>query len=176
VWNEDWTASLDDQGRHVIKAQGARAGVELALTEGKAPAINGIDGISQKGAQAGNASHYYSLTRMPTRGSLSIDGERFEIAGELDGPRVRHELPGAGPARMGLAVDSAFGGGADDHQLRRGDGIVTRVRRHAGGQRWAHPPGRERLITPGATFSSANGAVYPIEWAIVFRRRSWTCA
>ncbi|MCE7871465.1 carotenoid 1,2-hydratase, partial [bacterium CPR1] len=82
VWNEDWTASLDDQGRHVIKAAGERAGVDLVLSEGKAPAINGIDGISQKGAQAGNASHYYSLTRMPTRGVITIDGESFEVSGE----------------------------------------------------------------------------------------------
>ena len=52
------------------------------LDEGKAPAINGIDGISQKGAQAGNASHYYSLTRMPTRGAITIDGERFEVTGD----------------------------------------------------------------------------------------------
>ena len=51
------------------------------LEEGKPPAINGVNGISQKGARAGGASHYYSLTRMPTRGSLTIDGERFEVEG-----------------------------------------------------------------------------------------------
>ena len=47
-----------------------KAGIDLVLDEGKPPAINGINGISQKGAQPGNASHYYSLTRMPTKGTI----------------------------------------------------------------------------------------------------------
>ena len=44
------------------------------LGEGKAPVVNGLDGISQKGAREGNASHYYSLTRMPTRGTILFNG------------------------------------------------------------------------------------------------------
>jgi predicted secreted hydrolase len=82
VWNDDWTAQLDSEGRHVVRAVNSNSGVELVLTEGKAPAINGINGISQKGAEAGNASHYYSLTRMPTRGTIILDGERYEVSGE----------------------------------------------------------------------------------------------
>ncbi|MEZ5283897.1 MAG: carotenoid 1,2-hydratase [Vicinamibacterales bacterium] len=66
VWNEDWSVRLDDRGRHVLHAAGEQAGVDLVLDEGQPPVINGVNGISQKGAQAGNASHYYSLTRMPT--------------------------------------------------------------------------------------------------------------
>jgi hypothetical protein len=34
-----------------------------------------------EGREAGNASHYYSLTRMPTRGTIVIDGERIEVTG-----------------------------------------------------------------------------------------------
>ena len=81
VWNEDWTAGLDARGRHVIEARGARVGLALTLDEGKPPAINGVGGISQKGSQAGNASHYYSLTRMPTRGTLAIDGVTVPVTG-----------------------------------------------------------------------------------------------
>jgi predicted secreted hydrolase len=46
----------------------------LPFDEGKPPAINGVGGISHKGAKAGNASHHCSLPRVPTRGTLSIDG------------------------------------------------------------------------------------------------------
>ncbi len=35
-----------------------------------------------EGRAAGNASHYYSLTRMPTKGTLVVDGERFAVTGE----------------------------------------------------------------------------------------------
>ena len=66
----------------MLRAHGKQAGIELTLEEGKPPAINGIDGINQKGAREGNASHYYSLTRMPTRGTIVVDGERFEVTGE----------------------------------------------------------------------------------------------
>ncbi len=79
VWNDDWTAGIREQGsgigdqgsgirQHVLHANSPQAGIDLVLDEGKAPVINGINGISQKGAQPGNASHYYSLTRMPTTG------------------------------------------------------------------------------------------------------------
>ena len=89
VWNDDWTrVGLDrGQGRHVTARERApQAGIDLVLDEGKPPAINGINGISQKGAQPGNASHYYSLTRMPTHGHDR--GRRREVRGhrrELDG-------------------------------------------------------------------------------------------
>ena len=65
----------------MIRAVQDGVGVDLILGEGKPPAVNGVNGISQKGAQPGNASHYYSLTRMPTRGTLVIEGERFDVTG-----------------------------------------------------------------------------------------------
>ena len=34
--------------------------------------LQGDRGLSQKGAEPGNASYYYSLTRMPTRGTIRV--------------------------------------------------------------------------------------------------------
>src|SRR5262245_44734339 len=87
TWNDDWHAGLRDQGpgtraQHELHAIDAKAGIDLILDEGKPPAINGINGINQKGARQGNASHYYSLTRMPTKGTIIVDGERFEVTGD----------------------------------------------------------------------------------------------
>src|SRR5262249_8722117 len=108
VWNDDWTAGMETGSRepaagsrqpgvgnrepgpggrepaagtrpHRLHAIGDQAGIDLTLDEGKPPAINGINGISQKGAQVGNASHYYSLTRMPTSGTITVDGETFTV-------------------------------------------------------------------------------------------------
>ena len=42
VWNEDWTAGLDAEGRHVLRAWGAD-GVDLVLDPGKPPAIKLAD-------------------------------------------------------------------------------------------------------------------------------------
>ena len=87
VWNDDWTAGIRDQGsgirEHVLHAQESHRPPSISSSmKAKPPAINGINGINQKGAREGNASHYYSLTRMPTKGTITIDGERFEVTGE----------------------------------------------------------------------------------------------
>ncbi|MGE3490867.1 MAG: lipocalin-like domain-containing protein [Vicinamibacterales bacterium] len=172
VWNDDWVAMLDDNNRHALKASGPQAAIDLTLDEGKPPAINGIDGISQKGAQAGNASHYYSLTRMPTRGSITVDGERFEVAGDS---WMDHEFGTSflEPGQRGwdwLSIQLSDGRDLMLYQLRRDDG--SRDPRSSGtlveaDGRTRHLADHQFTLTPGrATFTSKNGAVYPIEWSI----------
>lgn len=173
VWNEDWTATIDDRGRHVIRAANRDAGVELVLDEGKPPAINGVDGISQKGAQAGNASHYYSLTRMPTRGTIVLEGERFEVAGES---WMDHEFGTSflEPEQQGwdwFALQLADGRDLMLYQLRRSDG--SRDPRSSG--TIVDQQGRTRHLTAsdftlaaseGHTFRARSGAIYPIRWNV----------
>jgi predicted secreted hydrolase len=185
VWNDDWTAMLagiGDQGsgiggqgpgsRHLIKAASAQAGIDLALDEGKAPVIHGLGGISQKGAQAGNASHYYSLTRMPTRGSITVDGERFEVTGDS---WMDHEFGTSflEPGQRGwdwLSIQLADGRELMLYQLRRDDG--SRDPRSSGtlvdaDGKTKHLDVAAFSLAPGpATFKSKNGAVYPTEWSI----------
>ena len=43
--------------------------------------LNGDRGLSQKGRQPGNASYYYSYTRMPTRGTVTVGYKTFEVQG-----------------------------------------------------------------------------------------------
>ncbi len=81
VWNEDWEVKNDAQGRTLMKAAQDGIGLEFELDPGKPPVIHGARGISRKGSQPGNASHYYSQTRMPTRGAITIDGQRYEVTG-----------------------------------------------------------------------------------------------
>jgi predicted secreted hydrolase len=172
VWNEDWRAGLDTGGRHAIRARGRNVGVDLVLEEGKPPAINGIGGISQKGAQAGNASHYYSLTRMPTRGTLLVDGERFDIQGEswMDHEFGTSFLEAEQQGWDWLALQLADGGELMLYQLRRGDG--SRDPRSSG--TLVDPEGRTThlavadftMTKTGSTFRSRSGAAYPVSWSI----------
>ena len=171
VWNDDWTATLDG-ARHVLKASSPQASIDLTLNEGKGPAIHGIGGISQKGAQAGNASHYYSLTRMPTRGSITVDGERFDVTGDS---WMDHEFGTSflEPGQRGwdwLSIQLADGRELMLYQLRRDDG--SRDPRSSGtlvgtDGKTKHLDVNAFTLTPGrATFKSKNGAVYPTEWSI----------
>ena len=80
VWNEDWSARLDGRD-HVLSASDGDYKIDLRLTPAKPEVIHGDNGISQKGASAGNASHYYSLTRLETAGRIIVGGEAFEVNG-----------------------------------------------------------------------------------------------
>jgi len=171
VWNDDWTAALDASGHHVIRAAGRRGGIDLVLDEGKAPAVNGLDGISQKGAQIGNASHYYSLTRMPTRGVIAIDGERFEAAGES---WMDHEFGTSflEPEQRGwdwLSIQLADGRELMLYQLRRADG--SRDPRSSGtlvdsSGRTRHLSEADFTMAAGRTFRAPSGATYPVRWTV----------
>jgi len=81
VWNEDWSAELSDAGHHILRAQRDDIAIELDLESLKPPVLHGINGYSQKGTQPGNASSYYSLTRMNTRGRLTAGGETLDVEG-----------------------------------------------------------------------------------------------
>ncbi len=171
VWNEDWTAGLDG-AHHKLVAQSDTAGIDLVLDEGKPIVIHGINGISQKGAQPGNASHYYSLTRMPTRGTIIVDGERFTVSGES---WMDHETGTSflEPEQRGwdwLSIQLSNNRELMLYQLRRADG--SRDPRSSGtvidpSGKATHLTDQEFTLTPGrARFTSKNGAVYPTEWTV----------
>lgn len=172
VWNDDWRASLDERGRHVIQASTPGAGVNLVLAEGKPAAINGVNGISQKGAQAGNASHYYSLTRMPTRGTIAIDGETFDVTGFS---WMDHEFGTSflEPEQQGwdwLSIQLRDGRDLMLYQLRRSDG--SRDPRSSGtlverdGRTRHLAAGDFTLRASGPAFRAPSGATYPIGWSV----------
>lgn len=82
VWIENWSATADGkQRKHFLKARGKDYSIDLELDEGKLPAIHGAHGVSQKAACVGCASHYYSLTRMPTKGKLVAGGKSYDVSG-----------------------------------------------------------------------------------------------
>lgn len=83
VWVEDW--SVEGKGSamqdHLLKARDKDFGIELTLTQEKRPVVHGKNGISQKGAGAGHASHYYSISRLETKGKIFLRGNEFPVQG-----------------------------------------------------------------------------------------------
>ena len=172
VWNDDWSAGFDQAGRHVLRAASGTASVQLTLDLGKPPVVNGIDGISQKGARPGNASHYYSMTRMPTKGTIAVDGEQFEVTGES---WMDHEFGTSflEPEQQGwdwLSLQLDDNRELMLYQLRRADG--SRDPRSSGtlvdaGGNARHLSSADFTLTPtGATFTAPSGATYPVGWTI----------
>ncbi len=56
--------------------------LDLILTPGyPQPILHGDQGLSHKGAEAGQASYYYSLPRLLTRGSITLNGNLYKVSG-----------------------------------------------------------------------------------------------
>ena len=80
VWIEDW--SVAEEGEAQVLSAGDRSlGLHLQAFPTNPPLIHGSDGISRKGAGTGQASHYYSLTRMATRGKIILNGRTVKVQG-----------------------------------------------------------------------------------------------
>ena len=80
VWNEDWRLTSKDNTHH-LQAQENGTGLNLKLTPVKKRVLHGIEGISKKGSGSGNASHYFSFTRMETTGQIFLKGEAVPVRG-----------------------------------------------------------------------------------------------
>lgn len=172
VWNEDWEATLSGDAKHRLRARDGRLALELTLDEGKPVVLQGELGYSRKGPTPGNASHYYSLTRMPTRGTLEIDGERLEVEGAS---WMDHE--------WGTSFLEAGQRGWDWFSLQLDDGrdlMLFCIRNEGGG---ADPYAGGSIVdaaggttplragdfelTPGQTWRSRDsGAEYPVRWQV----------
>jgi predicted secreted hydrolase len=64
-----------------MRARSENIGVDLVQVAEKAPAVHGHDGVSVKAACRTCASHYYSMTRLRTSGTLLYRGERLRVDG-----------------------------------------------------------------------------------------------
>lgn len=65
-----------------LSAADGRIAIDLILDAGKPIVLQGERGLSRKGSRPGNASYYYSATRMPTRGTITIDGAAHDVRGD----------------------------------------------------------------------------------------------
>lgn len=83
VWLEDWalTGAETDVFPLRIRAQEGDIAIDLTLDTGKPVVLQGDQGLSQKSAEPGNASYYYSQTRMPTQGTVRVGGRNFTVSG-----------------------------------------------------------------------------------------------
>jgi len=80
VWVGDWEVGGDGT-RQRLRAKDGEFAVDLNLSSQKPPVIHGANGVSQKGEGRGHASHYYSLTRVKTDGTLVVRGKTLEVTG-----------------------------------------------------------------------------------------------
>ena len=81
VWLEDWRLTRRAGGTWQLDAAADGVSLALELRPEKRPVLQGDEGLSQKSAAEGNATYYYSITRMAAEGKLELDGEPREVSG-----------------------------------------------------------------------------------------------
>lgn len=170
VWNDSWEARREGH-RHLLRAADDRVAIDLELLE-TAPVLHGDGGYSRKGATPGNASHYYSMTRMPTKGRLRVGGQRFAVTGAswMDHEFGTSFLEASQQGWDWLSLSLEDGTDLMMFRLRARDGTID----PASSGTLVTPEG-ERLtlapqafsLDPGRTWRSPQtGAVYPVAWRV----------
>jgi predicted secreted hydrolase len=80
LWNGNWSVSWSGTDQQ-LQAVTDQLGLFLKLHPTKPLVINGQDGISVKGPQPGEASHYISFPRLQASGRLEWQGKGFAVSG-----------------------------------------------------------------------------------------------
>lgn len=81
VWLEDWQINEIEPGSYRMQAAQDGYAIDLTLIDLKGPVLQGQNGYSQKGPDPGNASYYYSQTRLATNGTIRIENRDFDVTG-----------------------------------------------------------------------------------------------
>lgn len=126
VWIDRWSAESPSAapGTQTLQAAEGDMAIQLTVSSGKPLVVHGTDGISRKGSATGQASHYYSFTRLATTGKLTIGNESFDVTGTS---WMDHEF-GSADLDKDLVGWDWFSLQLDDqrelmlYQLRRADG------------------------------------------------------
>ncbi len=186
VWIDDWELrAIDDDApgagaeRWRLTAADAGFALDLELTALKPPVLNGIDGLSQKSSEPGNASYYYSITRWRTEGRLRIDDREHRVSG-LSWLDREWSSSALAPDQQGwdwfaLQLD-------DDTEL-----MFYSIRKTDGSQdpqsagTWVAADGRTEylrredvLVEVTDTWQSPQGGTYPAAWTLRLPGRDLT--
>lgn len=174
VWIDDWRAEapVDPTGSHTLFARDGALALDLTLQPTKPMAIHGPDGISRKGAGTGQASHYYSFTRLATTGRLTIGNEQFDVTGtswmdhEFGSADLGKDLVGWDWFSIQLTDNSEL----MLYRLRRSDGSSDPASSgtvvSSDGQTRHLSVADIRIEATGTWTSPESRAVYPNKWRL----------
>ncbi len=185
VWIDRWRtetlgpeASGRDAPTQILEASDGDLAIALTVVPDKPLVVHGTGGISRKGTESGQSSHYYSWTNLATRGRLTIGGESFDVAGTS---WMDHEFGSAdlSPELVGwdwFSLQMADQTEVMLYRLRRADGSAhpvssgTFIDREGG----AHPLSLKDFTLEPTSFwtSPLSKARYPQRWRLTVPSRN----
>jgi predicted secreted hydrolase len=159
--NENWELTASTDG----------LSLQLSLIADKPPVLNGTDGLSQKSAAPGNASYYYSISRLRSEGSLQIGGQAHTVSGVswLDREWSSSALAADQQGWDWFALQLSNGSDLMFYNIRKNDGSQDE---YSAGT-WISKEGEARhlgrndlSLTVTGEWESADGGTYPARWEI----------
>ncbi|SMO45863.1 lipocalin-like domain-containing protein [Gracilimonas mengyeensis] len=180
IWLEDWEIrrvnpnGSDDKDFPVrIKAKMEDgASIDFTITPSKPLVLQGEDGYDRKGEEEGNASYYLAFTRMDTEGTITKDGEEFDISGSswMDHEWSTSALDESQEGWDWFSIQLSNGYDLMYYQLRNDDGTVSTFTTGS----LIDPAGNKTTITPedvelevqDTWLSPHSGAEYPSQWTM----------
>ena len=174
VWLEDWSIrSTADNAEWPwrLRANDGVISMDLVIDRGRRPTPQGDNGFSRKGNGIGNASYYYSMTRLSGQGSLRIGNKT--IAGPVT-LWIDREWSSSALAANQVGWDW-FGLHLDDgrdlmlYRMRRRDGstdpfsAATLIEADGSTRKFSSDA---FVVTPSAYTSLASGRQYPLLWRL----------
>ncbi|MEX1247574.1 MAG: lipocalin-like domain-containing protein [Anaerolineales bacterium] len=172
VWLEDWRVEQSGDYAYSLHASNEGISIDLHLTDDKGPVLHGDQGYSQKGRETGNASYYYSQTRLLTEGTIQIGGEELAVSG-LSWKDHEYSTSVLSAGQVGwdwFAIQLDGGYELMLYQIRRGDGSVDAFSSGTliGPDGSAQALSRDDFIIESQNTwrSPHSDAVYPMGWTI----------
>ncbi len=174
VWLDDWSVESTGGSIFPLQLSAERAGVSVSLTleDGKPPVLQGEAGLSRKSAAPGNASYYFSYTRVPAHGEVRLPGVVYRVRGSAWMDR-EWSTSALGAEVVGwdwFALQLADGRDVMIYRLRRSDGGASAfsagvvVDEQGGVSKLA---ATDFQATPLDVWESpASGARYPVRWRV----------
>ena len=178
VWVDDWSVE-GARPRALpmrLRAAEADAAIDLTLDSARPVVLQGERGLSRKGPERGNASYYYSLTRMPARGRIRVGAERFDVQGLawMDREWSTSALGGDLVGWDWFALQLDDGRDVMLYQLRRRDGTADPLSAgtvvDAAGRPRALARDEFRIEALDTWTSPASGVRYPSGWRLTLPR------
>ena len=187
IWCGDWrlkfggktgeTQTIRARGQSDAKStNGQSFALDLKQIALKTPVAQGEDGVSQKSAGRGRASHYYSYTRLKTSGTLVVGNERLSVTGQswFDHEYGSNQMDATQVGWDWFALQFDDGRELMVYRLRLKNGKTepyssgTLIEKNGDAR---HLKLSEFQLTPLATWKSpATGATYPAKWRVFLPR------
>jgi predicted secreted hydrolase len=156
----------------LLRARQESVAISLSLDPLRPMVLQGDRGLSQKGEEPGNASFYYSFTRMGVEGEVEVDGERIPVRGLawLDREWSTSALSGGQVGWDWFALQLEDGRDLMVYRLRREDGSTDPLSEGV----VVRPDGSVTRL-PSEAFelepltrwtSPLDGTVYPSRWRV----------